>query len=110
MLKWYYESLSKTVNVLGSKPEELFTLDNLQQEMKRCGNIILIGLPLWLEFILAESSNDDLGEIYDKISGEDDKPVGISNLSDQGKRQFDLCMNDVFEDIVRLGFHRQLQI
>lgn len=110
MLKWYYESLSKTVNSLGSKPEQLFTFDNLQREMKRSGNIILISLPLWLEFILAESSHDDLGEMFDKIADDDDKPVGASELSDQGKRQYDLCINDVFEDIVRLGFYRPLQI
>lgn len=56
MLKCYYESLSATVKSLGSNPDELFTFENLNDELRRCGNYVLIVLSIMTEVQKADSS------------------------------------------------------
>ena len=108
LIKLYYESLSKTVKLLGSEPNELFTFENLQNELKRCGIYALILSPFSIQTSQADSSQitsfDEMseksakGEVYEFITG----------LSEKGYLEYQRRLNDVFDDIDRLGYYRKL--
>lgn len=88
-----------TVRSLGSDPDKLFTFQNLHDELKRCGNLTLILAPMLTEILLADSSelsNLDEGDYKDFFAG----------LS--GKDQYAHRLNEVFGDVLRLGYYRKL--
>lgn len=98
MLKWYYESLSKTVTLLGSNPDALFTFDDLKQELKQSGNVIPILVPMILEIVQIDSNDLNLDEALDRDY----------RLNEQGQREYVRQMNDVFEDMIRFGYYRKV--
>lgn len=106
MLKYYHQSLCETVKSLGSNPDELFTLDNLKDELGKCGNYALIMAPMLLQNSLADSSEiTNLDEMFDE---DEFTPELISGLSGQGKLEYDRRLNEVFEDICNLGYYRRI--
>lgn len=109
ILKCYYDSLSKTVKLLGSDPDELFTFENLKDDLKRCGNYALIMAPCLLQISLAESSEiSNLDEMFDKAADGEATLDIITGLSENGQQEFDRRIGEVFEDVVRLGYYRQV--
>lgn len=109
ILKCYYDSLSKTVKLLGSNPDELFTFENLKDDLKRCGNYALIMAPCLLQISLAESSEiSNLDEMFDKAADGEATLDIITGLSENGQQEFDRRIGEVFEDVVRLGYYRQV--
>lgn len=81
-LELYHESLSKTVKLLGSNPDELFTFKDLTNELEKCGNYALMMAPCMLHVSLAQSA------------------ALIPDLNKERQLEFDRRINGVFEDIV----------
>lgn len=109
LLKCYHESLSTTVELLGSNPNELFTLGDLTDELKRCGNYALMLAPLVLQVLQADSSEmTRLEEMYDEKAKGERQFDFITSLSEKGQTEFDRRLNEVFEDIVNLGYYRRI--
>lgn len=67
LLRIYYESLSKTVRLLGNNPDELFSFDNLQEELREYGNFVLAVAPIYIQTMLADSSQVNN---FDKVGDE----------------------------------------
>lgn len=111
MIKLYYESLSKMVKLLGSNPDELFTFENLKEELKKCGNYALIMAPMLVEISQADSSEiTKLDEVLDELTeGKDKGSLNlITSLSEKGQLEYERRLGDVFTDIVRLGYYHEI--
>lgn len=96
LLKLYYETLSKTVKLLGSNPDELFTFEDLNDELKTCGVYALLKGPMLLQITLADLPDESGGQSFN------------SGLSEECQREFDRRINGILEDIVRLGYHKKM--
>lgn len=97
------------VKSLGSNPDELFTLDNLKDELKRCGNYAFLLAPMLISVSLAESSEiSNLDEMCDKIADGERRHELITGLSDKAQLEYERRLNDTVEDLVKLGYYRKI--
>lgn len=109
LLKLYHDSLSKTVRLLGSNPDELFTLDDLKDEMKRCGNFALLLAPMLIQVCQADSSDiSNLDEMSDKIAVGETRQELITGLSEHAQQEYDRRLTGVIGDLIRLGYWHKL--
>lgn len=102
LLQIYYESVSKTMKLLGSNPNQLFTFENLETEMKRCGKFVLLLGPLVLELALAES--DDVIVSNDAMSDENKSFAFTNGLNEKSQSMYESRLKDIVEDVIRLGY------
>lgn len=107
LLKLYYDSLSKTVKSLGSNPDQLFTYEDLLNELKRCGVYALLMCPMLLQVVLAESSEiPNLDEMFDKVADGEAQLDIVNELGAEGQLEYDRRLNEVFEDVIKLGYYQ----
>lgn len=99
LLRLYHETLSKTVKLLGSDPNELFTFENLQSEMKRCGVYALLLSPLSIQVSQADAS---------ELSDRRDENGLVGGLCKKGQLEYERRLNGVFEDVTRLGYFNKI--
>lgn len=65
--------------------------------------------PCLLQISLAESSEiSNLDEMFDKAADGEATLDIITGLSENGQQEFDRRIGEVFEDVVRLGYYRQV--
>lgn len=95
-MKLYYGTLSKTVKLLGSNPDELFTFEDLNNELKTCGVYALLKGPMLLQICLADLPDETGGQGFN------------GKLSDEHQQEYDRRINGVFEDVVRFGYHEKM--
>lgn len=109
VLHLYHKSLARTIKLLGSNPDELFTFDDLQTEMKRCGNYGLMLAPMLIQISQASSSQvTNLDEMCDKMADGGDAGGLVSGLTENGQAEYERRLNDVLEDVVQLGYYQKL--
>lgn len=97
------------MKLLGSDPNELFTFQNLKDEIKRCGNYALMLAPSVIQVLQADSSEiTNLDEIMDEVARGERQIELTGSLGGRGQLEYDRRLNEVFEDIVRLGFYRKI--
>lgn len=100
LLKHYHNSLSRTIRLLGSDPEELFTFDNLLDEMKKCGTYALLVAPMHIHIAaVGESEKVDMNESRDSTK----------ELSVNAEEEYERKLNDVIGDIVDLGYFNEVK-
>lgn len=88
---------------MGSDPEKLFTFDDLQNELKRCGNLAMIMTPIHLQIYLTKTEDIvDLNEISEQ-----------EHFSFSSKSEFEIAfrdkLNDVVTDLVNFGYYKQVE-
>lgn len=103
LIKLYYESMSTMMKSLGSDPDKLFTYADLLGELKRCGVNVLLLAPIILLGVHADVS--DLDEVLLKAAEGDDKADFVSSISAKDQFAYDQRLNEVFEDIFKLGYY-----
>lgn len=110
LLTLYYETLSKTIRLLGSDPNELFTFANLKSELKRFGNYALIMGPLWILETQQQHGTNELftDDMFDKPVSVKNEPTS-GNLRGNGQDEFSRRMRGLMEDIVRLEYYRKIE-
>lgn len=109
-IKIYHESLSKTVRLLGSNPDELFSFDDLQNELKKVGVYALLMAPMLLQLQNADQSKIvDQKEMFDKIEEGDNRPELITGLNDEGQGKYEERWQDVIDDILKFGYFRKIE-
>lgn len=96
LLQLYYETLSKTVKLLGSNLNELFTFADLIEELKTCGVYALLKGPMLLQITLADLPDESGAQSFN------------SGLSEGAQREYDRRINGILEDVVRLGYHEKM--
>lgn len=99
------------VKLLGSNADELFTLDDLKNELKICGNYAFLLAPMLISVSLADSSEiTNLDEMCDKIVGQTDTDNHelITGLNESAQLQYDQRLNDVIDDLIALDYYRKI--
>lgn len=94
------------MKLLGSDPNELFTFENLQSELKRCGSFALLLAPLSIQ-VQQVDKNDvaNMDEMCDKMADGKGSSEGlVGDLNDEAQLKYEQRLNDVFEDVIRLGY------
>lgn len=84
LLKIYHSSLSNVVERLGSQPDKHFSFQDLEDQMKLCGNYALLLAPGMIDISLRDGTDAD------KVQAE-----------------FDQRINDLVTDVVELGYYRK---
>lgn len=110
LLQLYYKSLSRTIKLLGSNPDELFTFDDLQSELKKYGIYALLMAPMLLQISQADSSDiTNLDDMCDKMAnGELEENTSlVKTLSETSQLEFERRLAGVVEDILKLGYYHQ---
>lgn len=105
----YYKSLSRTVKLLGSDPEKLFTHENLIAELKRCGNFALIVTPLFILTTQVQWNESNADDVTEHNAGKENEDSFSDGLSEQGRIEYDRRINELLEDIVNLGYYRKIE-
>lgn len=96
LIELYYESLSKTVKLLGSDPDELFTFENLLSELKRFGVYALLMAPMLLQVSLAHSNEiSNMDEMFDKVAEGESTIDLVTSLSNERQSEYDRRLNEV---------------
>lgn len=109
LLRCYHDALSATVEKLGSNPC-IFTFDNLLDELKKCGNYLIVILPMMIQMMSANPNDfTNMDEMADKVAeGKCEHFDMITKLDESGKRKYDQLLNDCMDDAVRLGYFHPL--
>ena len=99
--------MAKIVKLLGSDPDKLFTYDDLLVELKRCGVYALLMTPILLQISQADSSEiPNMDEMFDKAVEGEGKLDMVTSLSAKGQLECDRRLNEVFEDVINLGYYQ----
>lgn len=107
LIQLYYSSLSKTVKLLGSNPDELFTFADLMDELKHYGVYALLMVPMLLQVSQAHSNEiSNMDEMFDKVADGENKINLITGLSSEGQSEYERRINEVFEDIIEMGYYQ----
>lgn len=90
---------------MGSDPEKLFTFDDLQSELKRCGNYALMMTPILLQISLAKS--DDIPDLND-MCDQAEKYDLIQSSDSEFDAAFKLRISETIDDLIGLGYCRKV--
>lgn len=109
LIELYYESLAKTVKLLGSDVEKLITMANLKDELKRYGNYLLIMTTFSILLALVDAIDTTNRDIRFENNGQNESPKErIAKFYDYNPSEFDRRINDLFDDIVKYGYYRKV--
>lgn len=111
LIQLYHNSLSNTVRLLGSDAEELFTINDLQEELKKYGSFVLLMAPMLIQTSVADSSEiSNLEEICEKMAVGSERQEIITGLNKTAQLEYDRRLNEVFEDVIdKLGYNYEFQ-
>lgn len=109
LLRHYHDSLSATLEKLGSDPR-IFSFDNLLDELKQCGNYLLVMLPMLLQLMIANPNElTDMDDVAEKLAdGDFDNLDIITEFDADSRARYEQLINDCVEDIVALGYFRPI--
>lgn len=81
---------------MGSNPNELFTFDDLNNELLTCGAYALLKGPMLYQIALADLPDETGQQSFN------------SRMSDEHQQEYDRRIRGLLEDIVRLRYHEKM--
>lgn len=104
LLETYYSSLSQIVRRLGSDPEQLFTFEDLQEEMRKCGEFSLLFGPMITRITTARMENlRDIDEYADALANGEDIDL-FSKFDDETLAVYGKRVNGIVADLDAYGY------
>lgn len=105
LMKHYHTTLASAIQTLGSDPEKLYSLAAFKQDLKKFGRFGFLMTPMVISVMLADPTDipdlDKLGGAV--VAGKDDVGL-VSGISEKNQKLFHERMNDIFTDLVDLGY------
>lgn len=108
LLQSYYFSLSETIRKLGSDPNELYTFENLQAQLKKYAEFALLCAPVIIQIRIA--SEKDFGDLdtYAELIDKGEEADLINKFDDATQKLFSTLINDLLTDLVDYyGLHNK---
>lgn len=104
LLKMYYTSLSEMVDRLGSDPTKLFTYNDLQHELRKFGEYVLLCAPMIIRIKIARAGDiRDLVEYSEAI--ENDTSLDLfKEFDEQTQLVYSQLVNEVLVDLIDYGY------
>lgn len=100
--------MANMVKLLGSDPEQLCSLENVKNELKRYGYLAPMMAPMLIEISQSNSTEMPKSDETNTEAGAEGGAEGSANLSAAGQSEIDRRLNELLEDIVNLGYYRQI--
>lgn len=106
LMRHYHRSLSEAILRLGSDPEQLFSYDDFENELKRFGRFVLLMGTYVMEMIVANvDDTPDLDELCEELKSNEEQTQNLYGvMSDKQNREYDQRINDLFDDCVEMGY------
>lgn len=103
LLHLYYDSLANMVELLGSDPNELFTFNDLSDELTKCGSFAFLIVPMLLQVSFADMTEitDSNDKSVDTIAHSNEHEKNVNKSMDS---KYEQRLNDVLTDLVDLGY------
>lgn len=100
----YYGTLSETIRKLGSNPDELYSFEQFQTQLKKFGEYMLLYAPIMFTLRLAEAKDFmDLDEYAERLENGEDVVITYPFEGDTQKKYHNL-VNDNVIDLLRYGY------
>lgn len=100
-LQIYHSSATGIIRLCGSDPDELYTFNDLQNELKEFGIYGVLMAPFLLQIIVSEPKNIVDMDSYAENFGESTE---MATLDDESEPRFKKRFTDVFHDAKRYGW------
>lgn len=105
LIRAYHSSLSDMVQKLGSNPNNLFSFDDLQAQLKVYGSVNLIRATVLLAFFVANPEDiTDFDEYTDLIKRGKKARLLKTKFNEETKPKYSLLINDLVTDFVNYGY------
>lgn len=104
LLRTYHSALSRTISRLGSDPDTLFTFDDLQSELRRCGEFALFCSAMILQVRLADSADVIDLDSYAAAMVSGEAVQLVNKFSDEVQAVYDDWLNGAVADLVDFGY------
>lgn len=104
-MRIYYEQLSENIALMGSDPEKLFSFDDLQNELKNSGNIILLRGAILLQISLTKT--EDSVDLTDMCEREENFDL-VQNTNQDFDNIFGERLSGILDDILEMGAYRRV--
>lgn len=92
--------MCETIRKLGSDPEKLFTFENLQSQLRKFGEHILLFGPVILSVRMAKAENmENLDEYAERMERDEDADL-LNDYDDETQTEFTRLVNDLITDLV----------
>lgn len=104
LLQTYYSSLSKTIQRLESDPNKIFSYEQLQTQLRQFGETALLFAPmLMLVKLVNPEQIKPMNEYANSVEKGEETDL-INELDEEGQAEFSRLVNDLFDDLVNLGY------
>ena len=106
LMNYYHKTLSETIQKLGSDPDQLFTYQNFQDQLKKFSKYAFLMGPLFAMTTLA-GTNDipDLDDLCNDL-GTKDYVDFVKEFTDEvQQKEYEKKVNDLLTDLVELGYY-----
>lgn len=104
LLQTYYSSLSKTIKRLGSDPNQLFSYEQLQIQLRKFGETVLLFTPMLILVKLVKPEHIKPMDEYAASIEKRNETDLINELDDETQNEFSRQINDIFNDLVKFGY------
>lgn len=104
LLKTYHSSLRKTIQMLGSDPDKLYTFENFQMEMKKFGKFALLTGPMIIQIRVANAKDiRDLDDYSERVE-KGEKSDLLNDYDEETQIAYSKQINDLVEDLFKYGY------
>lgn len=106
LLEHYHHTLMSTVEKLGSSTDDLFTIDDLHEHMRKYGHFAIFISVLMIPIILADAEDvPDLDDLGERLGNDDGNVSFVNKYSDAKQLIYVRRIRDVIKDLYDLKFH-----
>lgn len=111
LMRHYHRSLSEAIRRLGSDPDQLFSYDDFQNELKRFGSFAVLMGTYVMEMIVANvEDTPDLDKVSEELKSNGEQTLNLYGvMNDQQNREYDQRINDLFDDCMEMGYCRAFE-
>lgn len=106
ILKHYHNTLSESITKLGSDPDQLFTFEDLESQLKKFGKFAFIWGPMFVQMMLADPDDiPDLDQLSEDLVKQEGDINFVKNFNEDRQREYDTRMRDLLTDLVDYGYY-----
>lgn len=107
LLDTYYASLSRTIRLLGSDPDKLYTFENLKSQLRKYSEFALVFGPMLHQLRVAQGCNvTNLDDFAERIERGEDVDL-IIDFDGETKSTYATLVNDLVTDLFNYGYIQQ---
>lgn len=105
-MKHYHTTLSNSIRRLGSDPEQLFPFADFECHLKKFAKFAFLMGPVMVQMMLTDPKNiPDLDTLSENVANGEEPTDFFKDLDTETQKIFNQRVNDLFTDLVELGYY-----